>query len=488
LRARRDGSTLVAMLAFLSSLVAALALDPVANGFADGAPLEPIPIYYGEEAGTCEFPSAAWLGSCTATLVHPEVVVYAAHCGSGYGSVFFGNDGQGAGFSAATEWCDTNPGWGGIGYGVDIAYCKLAEPVTEVAFTPPLMGCEVDVLQPGRQVWIVGFGQTEYGVSGVKHMASTTLNYIDGNGDASIGMGGTTVCFGDSGGPAYVRLGEDEGFDGSWRAFGIASYVTSGCGAEGFSALMHNGIDWVEEGSGIDVTPCHDADGTWNPSELCRDFPTAIDVGMGAWDPGCGAGPTAGWSSTCGEPHAGADLEPPTIAITTPTDGATSELPFGEDAMAVVVEVDAQDDGGIAEVSLVVDGAPAGALAAAPFRFEVMLASGEHELYAEGTDLEGNASHSTTVTIAIEPALDPSGADDESDEGGSDDDAPDDGDSSGGDDADDPISDPALPPGFGLDSPAGCACTSMPSAMPAAWLLLLAVGRRRPGSRSRRPT
>ena len=46
--------------------------------------------------------------------MHPEVIVYAAHCGSGYGSVFFGDDTSGAGFSVATEYCQTHPSFGGI--------------------------------------------------------------------------------------------------------------------------------------------------------------------------------------------------------------------------------------------------------------------------------------------------------------------------------------------------------------------------------------
>src|SRR5262249_25048091 len=70
-------------------------------------------------------------GSCTGTLVHPEVVVYAQHCGAGFGSVHLGDSINGTGRSVPTEFCRTYQG-GGPGTGRDVAVCKLAEAVTDV--------------------------------------------------------------------------------------------------------------------------------------------------------------------------------------------------------------------------------------------------------------------------------------------------------------------------------------------------------------------
>jgi hypothetical protein len=437
----------------------------------------PQPIYYGEQAGTCEFPTAVSLGSCTATLVHPELIIYAAHCGSGYGSVFFGNDTDGQGFAVGTAGCETNPNWAGIGYGVDIAYCRLAEPVTEVPFTPPLMGCETDVLQPGREVWIVGFGETEQGVYGVKHKALTTFNYTDGNGDANIGGNGTTVCFGDSGGPAFVRLGEDDGFDGSWRAFGIASYVYTPCGTDGFSAMMHNGVEWVESASGIDVTPCHDADGTWNPSAACTGFPAGIDAGSGDWGSGCAPGPLVGSGATCGPPHGGGDTEAPTVTITSPADGEHVAIGAGAGDAQVRVSVAAQDDVGIAQVHLVVDGVEAGTDANPPYEFDVSLASGTHELGALAVDLDDNVGVGETISIRVGDAgggSDEGSGPDEDDGGSSSGDGHDvnDGDGDDGNDGDGAAGPQALPPGFGLGSEAaGCGCG--PRRVGGGWLAIL---------------
>jgi len=61
--------------------------------------------------------------------------------------------------------------------------------------------------------------------------------------------------FGDSGGPAFVQLA-----DKSWRVFGIDSEGTGkSCGAGDLMGVMHKAVSWIEQQSGVDITPCHDA-------------------------------------------------------------------------------------------------------------------------------------------------------------------------------------------------------------------------------------
>jgi hypothetical protein len=263
-----------------------------------GAELGPEGIYGGNPASTCEWPSAVFLGGCTGTLVHPEVVIYAAHCGSSVDWAWFGeNSNQQEGSYVGTEFCAVYPG-GTPGYGNDFAYCKLSEPVTDVPIVPPLMGCETDVLQPGVETWLVGFGNTDTGDFGTKYEVAVELQYIE-NDEAFLGGGGLAPCYGDSGGPAYVRLPADLDPEQSWRVFGITSWGGE-CGGGGFYSMMHIGMEWFESESGVDITPCHDADGTWNPGPDCHSFPIDPGTGVGAW-PACGAGPLSGAGATCGE-------------------------------------------------------------------------------------------------------------------------------------------------------------------------------------------
>ena len=145
-------------------------------------------VYGGEPTQLCEWPTTAFLGGCTGTLVHPEVVIYAAHCGTGYNSIHFG-DTDSNGFTVFTEFCKTYPG-GGPGGGNDWAFCKLQQPVPEISIVPILMGCETSVLQPGQEVTIVGFGNTDSNTFGIKNEVVTTINSVMGNGEISIGGGG----------------------------------------------------------------------------------------------------------------------------------------------------------------------------------------------------------------------------------------------------------------------------------------------------------
>ncbi|HET6583907.1 MAG TPA: trypsin-like serine protease, partial [Nannocystaceae bacterium] len=151
---------------------------------------EPVGIYGGAPVQACGWPTAVSMeGACTGTLVHPRVVVYAQHCGTGYGSVWFGDTMNGTGRSVPTDFCTTYPS-GGPGTGRDVAVCVLAEAVDDVEIVPPLMGCETSILTQGRDVQIVGFGETDDGNYGIKYEATASFGHIDGNGEAFLGGGG----------------------------------------------------------------------------------------------------------------------------------------------------------------------------------------------------------------------------------------------------------------------------------------------------------
>jgi hypothetical protein len=463
--------------AFVLASLASLAAST--GTYARGLAAEPDAqhIYGGGPVDACEWPTTVSLGGCTGTLVHPEVVIYAAHCGS-IGEVFLGDSTYQVGRTVYPEFCEVYPG-GGPGGGNDWAVCKLSEAVDDIPIVPPLMGCETEVLVSGRTVWIVGFGNTDDGNFGVKYEAETTFDRIE-NDEAFVGGGGVDTCQGDSGGPVFVQLD-----DGSWRAFGITSYG-DGCGGGGWYSMMHTGMPWFEQTTGIDLTPCHDADGTWNPGPECGEFPLAPGTGLGAW-PSCQPGERSGWSSSCGRPFASEDdVEGPSVSIAAPVDGAMFESDPTTGRASIVVDIDA-DDGqgsGVDEVRLVIDGSPlAQGDLDAPYQFAVNLEPGVYTLSAIAIDAAGNEAESTAVDVGVDerpPASDDGDAG--GDEVGSDGAVGSGGPLDGGSDAG---PDPALPPGFGLDAAdGGCGCTGPGRSWhPLAWLLALGV---RGGARRRR--
>jgi hypothetical protein len=262
------------------------------------------PITGGQLATECQFPTTVLLNGCTGTLVHPSIITTAAHCGTNHKTATFGESMGKPARRVAIQYCRTfsnsNAPDGGVSGRTlrDWAYCKLATPVTDVPIVPILMGCETDILQPGQKVVVAGFGEVEadQGGFGTKRWVETTVNRVDSGRGIQVGGMGKAPCFGDSGGPAFVKLA-----DGTWRVFAIDSSGTAdSCAAGDLMALIHKGVPWIEENSGIDITPCHDADGTWHPSAACGGFPLAPDGPGRTWANGCADQMLSGPSSTCG--------------------------------------------------------------------------------------------------------------------------------------------------------------------------------------------
>ena len=44
-------------------------------------PHEALPFTNSTDVETCGFANVGWVGNCTASLIHPQVVITAAHCG-----------------------------------------------------------------------------------------------------------------------------------------------------------------------------------------------------------------------------------------------------------------------------------------------------------------------------------------------------------------------------------------------------------------------
>lgn len=306
------------------------ALTAIGAGFSGGAALasaysleDPVDtrIVGGEETKTCHFPSVAFLkvsaGACTGTLVHPKVLTTANHCINRNGEkikVTFGETHRGGSFTVGATCTGTTGGNKSGPPGKDFAFCVLDKEVTNVPIVPILMGCEVEALKKGNDIQLVGFGATSSKMqgAGTKRQVITPIHSDFGEGgyDTEILVGNREkgACSGDSGGPAFVDLRTIPEFadkpGAGWRVFGVTSRMGPGgsmCASTTYYGGIHKWVEWVEEETGIDVTPCFDADGTWAPSENCKDFPDP-EAG-GSWET-CDAGKLSGWSHTCGEnPH-----------------------------------------------------------------------------------------------------------------------------------------------------------------------------------------
>jgi len=309
-------------------LVAALVLlgRPAQASPGLAAALDPSGIFNGTDTTECMFPSAVGMLDeasgqlfCTGTLIHPQVVLFAAHCmdpndsWATPGTIMFGEDVDAPVRPIPVADCVMHPEWETAG--IDLAACTLPVAVRHVPIAPLLMGCEVDALQPGTAVTIVGFGATNgfqspegdiitQGVGHKRFTQQTVTGVFPQFNDVVMVGPNTGGCFGDSGGPAFVQVA-----DGTWRVFGAASTLHPDsapdengeiCGLGTVYEIAYNHLDWLESFSGFDLTPCHDPDGTWNPGQNCGGFPLSPAVPETTWKTGCEVKSLGAWSSTCG--------------------------------------------------------------------------------------------------------------------------------------------------------------------------------------------
>ena len=247
-----------------------------------------LPVVGGDETPVCGVPMTAKIPGCTATLISPTILLTAKHCGPKAGmNVQFGEKPPFA-FTVKAVKCVS-------GANNDAAYCVLPpdERLASVPTVPVLHGCEYDkFLKAGAKLLGVGFGQTRgTGPARTKLMVEVPVVRVRAN---FIDVGDRThdLCFGDSGGGAYIHL-TDGDKDWGWRMIGTVTGTASipggaACGGTDYTTVLRH-IKLIEDNEKIDITPCTDVMGNWAPGPECANFLTDIQNGGGAW-PACNAG------------------------------------------------------------------------------------------------------------------------------------------------------------------------------------------------------
>lgn len=286
------GIACITTLAVLTMSVESLAEEPL--GKASSA------IYAGTPANRCEWPSVVAVGEyCSGTLVHPNLVVYAAHCGTDVEHVTFGETLTAPQRRVAVKRCESHPDFvhGGP---ADLAYCMLAEPASDVPIIPLASGCEVAGLSEGLPVSFVGFGfDRDFRGLGIKRWG--TGHVVDIKELLEIASDTSNTCPGDSGGPVFASL-NDLGLPGD-EGLRLIAVTSTGPDVHcepnwGRYVRVYDFIPWLERASRLDLTPCFADDGSWAPGATCVDSINARFTCSHEDDP------VYRYASSCGPPYA----------------------------------------------------------------------------------------------------------------------------------------------------------------------------------------
>ncbi|NVB83502.1 MAG: trypsin-like serine protease [Kofleriaceae bacterium] len=199
-------------------------------------------------------------GSCSGTLIAPDVVLTAGHCSKIEPTQIIANTidyAHAGGVRVNVAKTIAYPNWEST---YDVSVIVLASPITNVTPRNVATSCTFNKFKKETQVHLVGFGATDMqGTAANSHLREAMAAVTDptcsgGNGcNSRVAPGGEFVaggtgnadsCFGDSGGPVYLDTEMGTVLVGAVSR-GVDNSSTP-CGGGGIYVRTDKIIDWLE--------------------------------------------------------------------------------------------------------------------------------------------------------------------------------------------------------------------------------------------------
>ncbi len=246
-------------------------------------PPGPAPVVGGAPASPGRWPDAAALYTldgafgCTGTLIAPDLVLTAGHCGFGMSYVVVGTDDQRDPDTGETVAIVESIPYPSHTTTFDVAVLVLETEVNSVTPRTLALDCvAVDHVLDGGEVAIVGYGATDEWATEWTQLlmeAWTTIRDADCSdlaagcnsavspgGELVAGGDGIDSCQGDSGGPLYVQTPVGDFLAGSTSRAALP--LTTPCGGGGIYVRADAIAPWIEEVTGR-ILPRPECEG-WN--------------------------------------------------------------------------------------------------------------------------------------------------------------------------------------------------------------------------------